>query len=171
MRLDSAFADRVTALVLFALGAATLYGGYVMDRLEVRRIHPASIPGLVPMLLGVALIVCALALAWSARPGAVSGAVPGDAGAPATDPDHVSWGNFWVVVIWSAVYALAAVGSLPFAPVTAIYVAGFSLWFLRDGETGRWPSPPTIAGIVIFAIGIGWGVAALFRYGFLVRLP
>ncbi len=166
MRLDSAFADRVTALVLFALGAATLYGGYVMDRLEVRRIHPASIPGLVPMLLGAALIVCALALAWSARRGAAP-----DGAAPSTDTDNVAWGNFWAVVAWSALYALAAVGTLPFAPATAVYVAGFTLWFLRDGDTGRWPSLPTIAGIAVFAAFIGWGVAALFRYGFLVRLP
>ncbi|MBD3625750.1 MAG: hypothetical protein HUJ24_10345, partial [Rhodobacteraceae bacterium] len=46
MRFDSPAADRVTAAVLFALGAGMSYGGYVMDRLEIRQIHPASIPGL-----------------------------------------------------------------------------------------------------------------------------
>ena len=40
-----------------------LAGGYAMDRLEFRQIHPASIPGLLPMILGAALMVCAVLLA------------------------------------------------------------------------------------------------------------
>jgi hypothetical protein len=52
MTFDSATADRLTSLVLFSLGVAMLIGGYTMDRLEIRHIHPASIPGLVPMILG-----------------------------------------------------------------------------------------------------------------------
>ena len=67
MQLDSARADRVAAMVLFAIGMASLYGGWAMDRLEVRRIHPASIPGLVPMILGLLLAVCAGLLWLSAR--------------------------------------------------------------------------------------------------------
>ena len=44
-----AMADRLTAGLLFLLGLALLVGGYTMDRLEIRQIHPASIPGLVPI--------------------------------------------------------------------------------------------------------------------------
>src|SRR6056297_2853194 len=62
MPFDSARADRITAFVFFVLGAAMTWGGYVMDRLEIRQIHPASIPGLVPMFLGVALMLCRSAL-------------------------------------------------------------------------------------------------------------
>lgn len=160
MRLSSAFADRVTAFVLFILGAGFLYGGFVMDRLEIRRIHPASIPGLLPMILGMAMMVCAVALYLSAR-----------RDDPGEDPGDVSWANLGIVIAWCAVYALAAVGNMPFAPATAIFVAGFTIWFLRDADTGRWPSPKTIGAIVVFSAFIGWGVAALFRYGFLVRLP
>ena len=56
MSLNSPVADRVTAAVLFLLGAGLSWGGFTMDRLEVRQIHPGSIPGLVPMILGVALM-------------------------------------------------------------------------------------------------------------------
>ena len=37
-------ADRIAAVVFLALGLAMLAGGWTMDRLEARRIHPASIP-------------------------------------------------------------------------------------------------------------------------------
>ena len=67
MRFDTPAADRITAATLFALGAAMTWGGFVMDRLEIRQIHPASIPGLVPMILGAAMMLCATLLALSTR--------------------------------------------------------------------------------------------------------
>ena len=55
-------ADVVTAIVLLALGLAMLMGGLGMDRLEIRQIHPLSIPGLVPIALGAALAISAVIL-------------------------------------------------------------------------------------------------------------
>ena len=159
MRFDSPAADRITAAVFFALGAAMLYGGYVMDRLEIRQIHPASIPGLVPMMLGVALMVCAGALFRSASAGH-----EGEGGGE-------SWSSLGVAAAWSMVYALGLISRMPFAVATALYIAGFVLYF-------RWRERRTRAfgiGTVLFAAGFGVvtsvAVSALFRYGFLVRLP
>ncbi len=161
MRLDSAYADRLTAAVLFLLGAASIYGGFVMDRLEVRRIHPASFPGLVPIILGIALMICAVALAWSARASREGG-----------QAETVSWTGIGFTVVWGGLYALAAVGTLPFAPATAVFVAGFTLFFLwTDDERETRPGALSILSVILFALAIGYGVAALFRYGFLVRLP
>ena len=56
--MQMAKADRVTAIVFLALGLAMLVGGWQMDRLEIRQIHPASIPGLLPMILGGLLALC-----------------------------------------------------------------------------------------------------------------
>ena len=141
MRFDSARADRITAVVFMSLGAAMAWGGFVMDRLEIRRIHPASIPGLVPMILGVALMLCAAFLYRAAR--------DSDAG-------------------WSAFYALALVGNMPFVVATAIYLLGFTGWFLwREG--GR--RPVTAIAVIAFSLTTAVAVSALFRYGFLVRLP
>src|SRR5690606_27508065 len=39
-------ADLITAIVLVLLGLAVTYASWTMDRLEVRRIHPSTIPGL-----------------------------------------------------------------------------------------------------------------------------
>lgn len=158
--MDSAVADRLTATVLFLIGAASTWGGFAMDRLEIRQIHPASIPGLVPMILGVALMICAGALAWSAR------TPHGDA-----EPDaNTSWTGFCVTLVWSAVYALLAVGNMPFTLATMIYVAGFTLWFLR-AESGNRPDPVKFILVIVYSIAIAIGISVLFRDGFLVRLP
>lgn len=158
MRFDSAVADRVTALVLFALGAAMTWGGFVMDRLEIRQIHPASIPGLVPMILGVAMMLCAVLLALNADK------------TERTEPETGSWSSFAFSALWSCFFAIVLVSRIPFAAATAIYVAGFAGWFLL-------PATPAVArwkkALLILAFGVitAIAVSTLFRYGFLVRLP
>ena len=162
MRFESARADRVTAVVFFALGAAMAWGGYTMDRLEIRQIHPASIPGLVPMILGGALMVCAALLFRGA----------GDEAAPAEEEagPEGSWSHLLTAAGWSVFYALGLVGRMPFAVATAIYLAGFVGWFLwRDVRPER--PARTALGVVAFAVLTAVSVSALFRYGFLVRLP
>ena len=156
MRFESARADRITAAVFFALGAAMAWGGYVMDRLEIRQIHPASIPGLVPMILGAALMVCAVLLFRGARDDAPEG--------------EGSWSHLLIAAGMSVVYALGMVGQMPFAAATAIYLAAFVGWFLwRDVRPERpWL---TAAGVLVFAVVAAAAISALFRYGFLVRLP
>lgn len=155
MRFDSARADRITAVVFLTLGAAMTWGGFVMDRLEIRRIHPASIPGLVPMILGVALMICAVFLYRSAK----------DPEGPA---EEGSWSDFAITAGWSVFYAIGLVGNMPFAVATAIYILGFTGWFIwREGGH----RPATAISVLFFSIIMAVGVSVLFRYGFLVRLP
>ncbi|MHA3976877.1 tripartite tricarboxylate transporter TctB family protein [Halovulum sp. GXIMD14794] len=160
MRFDTPLADRVTAAILFALGAAMSWGGFVMDRLEIRQIHPASIPGLVPMILGAFLMICAVLLALGTR----------GKSTPRGDVEPHSVGNFTFTAVWSCVFALILVGSLPFWLATAIYILVFSGWFLIP-ETGGGARLRTGILLLIFAFGMAVGISALFRYGFLVRLP
>ncbi|MEQ9813971.1 MAG: tripartite tricarboxylate transporter TctB family protein [Azospirillaceae bacterium] len=175
MRISSATADFVTAVVFFAIGMAMLIGGYTMDRLEFRDIHPASIPGLLPMFLGAALMICAVLLALSARK-----AWPADdADATATaapdaereDDGGTSSRNLVVAGGLSLVYALILVGWLPFFVATAIYIAVFIFVFSAPFKgSGR-----RLALITVLAAGFGLAmsaaIAGLFQYGFLVRLP
>lgn len=164
MRLTKARADLWTAPLLFALGAATAVGGYTMERLEIRRIHPASIPGLTPMLLGLALMVCAALLFFEARGRVRAAAEPSDAGG-------TSVAALALAGALCLGYALILVGTLPYWLATAIFVAGFACVFGWD------PAAPRARNLRTAAFGLGYGllvaasVAALFRYGFLVRLP
>ena len=158
--MKTATANRLTAGLLFALGLASLYGGYVMDRLEIRQIHPASIPGLLPMILGGAMMLCAVLLFLSARK-----ASSGDDSGSGSTRDLFAAGGL------SIVYALVLVGRVPFEVATTLYIASFIAWF-------SWPvGGTTQAKIKLAALALVGGVivaglvAALFRYGFLVRLP
>ena len=153
MRLDTARADRTTAIVLAVTGFAMLWAGWSMDRLEIRRIHPASIPGLLPMLLGGAMVVCGGLLFGTAR--------DADGDAP-----QVSWKNMGLAALWSIVYAALMVGTLNYYVATTIYVAGFLMLFGSEEPLLRRALMGAVFGILAAA-----AVGALFRYAFLVRLP
>lgn len=138
------------------------YGGYVMERLEFRQIHPASIPGLVPMILGAALMVCAVLLALQA-----AAAVEGTA-----DSHNVSWKDLFVALTLCCVYAMAMVGHMPFGIATALFVIAFSGWFLwPPAGANRSTRMKVGAGVILFGIAVSAAISLLFRYGFLVRLP
>ena len=160
MRLNSAFADLMTAAALFAIGAGMAYGGYVMDRLEVRHIHPASFPGLVPIGLGVTLMFCSVLLASGTR----------RMHRPEKEAEQVSWLNFLVTAGWSCLYALVMVGRMPFAAATALYLAAFAIWFIRADKAANPPLRSTVM-VALFSVLVALSIAAIFQYGFLVRLP
>lgn len=141
-----------------------LVGGYTMDRLEIRQIHPASIPGLVPMGLGVALAFCALLLILSARrelPNVVE-----------TQVEKGSYKNLLVTIFLSVSYAAGLVGNIPFVVATAIYIFLFSAYFLwPDNAKDKFARIRIIMLCTVFSLVFAIGISVLFRYGFLVRLP
>lgn len=153
-------ADKVMAFVLIALGLAMLWGGYVMDRLEVRHIHPGSIPGLLPMALGVLITLCGGLLYLTTAK---------------SDPsDSIDFGNIsnllWAATLCSA-FAILMVGKLPFYIATFLFITAFAARFTYDkAHTPRQRRQKLLAAVamgVIFSVLI----SALFRYAFLVRLP
>ncbi len=166
MRFDTARADRVTAVVLFALGAAMLIGGYAMDRLEIRQIHPASIPGLLPMVLGGSLMLCSILLFAGAK-----GETGGHGKETIAGAGNVSWRNLFVVAVLSSVFALILVGRLPFFVSSAAFITVFVAYFSwPSGEGGSRKVKAAILAVVS-GIAASAAISLLFRYGFLVRLP
>ncbi|QDL94634.1 hypothetical protein FDP22_22445 (plasmid) [Paroceanicella profunda] len=156
-------ADRLTAAVLLALGLAFLAGGAMMDRLEIRHIHPASIPGLVPMFLGAILALCAVLLLLGAR-------------GPASETDaqnalDVSTPNLWITLGLTLVYALGLVGRVPFTPATAVFIACFVAVFTWPAERDGRERLMTLGRSAVYGLALALVVSTLFRDGFLVRLP
>lgn len=160
-------ADLITAVVLVALGLAVVYFSWTMDRLEVRRIHPATIPGLVPLILGGALTLCGSLLFFRSvrldQPGA---------GAPLVRT-LVSWSAIRVATALglALVYTLLLVGNLPFWLASSLFVFTFITLF----ETVLADHPGSLVRTLIWAgfvalIG-GLGVYVVFDRIFLVRLP
>lgn len=144
------------------LGIAMLVGGYTMDRLEIRQIHPASIPGLVPMGLGIAMIICSVLLIVSARadPQAVKDEQPGSAR------------NLMITVVLCIAYAGGLLGKIPFPVATTLFIFLFSTIFSWPEKQVELPARVKhVFLIALFAVFFAGGISLLFQYGFLVRLP
>lgn len=160
-------ADFVAAVFFVLLGALILYGSWTMPRLEVRRIHPLTIPGLVPGMLSAALIVCGLIL------GIRSLRTRAEGGWQSLRAALVSEGarRTLVAIALILVYTLGLVGWLPFPVATAIFVFAFVLVF----EVWVAPKPrPLVHSLlwggglaIVTAIAVTWAFERLF----LVRLP
>lgn len=157
-------ADIAVATILLAIGIAMSAGGYTMDRLENRHIHPASFPGLVPMVLGAVMAVMSLAL--------IAGQIRAPSGTAASDDigrDELL--RLAAVGALCVFYALVLVGNVHFWLASSLFVGTFTLLF-EPGEA-RTPRARAIrfGAIAVFAVAIGWAIATLFETGFLVRLP
>lgn len=158
-----ALADRLSAIVFFALGLALLTGGWTMDRLEIRQIHPASIPGLVPMILGVLLSICAVLLFVSSM-----------AKSRAEQPEMIatgSWTRLGLTAFICTGYALGLVGWLSYFWATAIFTFAFALVFSYPVDGLPKAKAISAAGSLVLAVGVALGSSVLFRELFLVRLP
>jgi MFS family permease len=158
-------ADIAVATILLAIGIAMFAGGYTMDRLEHRRIHPASFPGLVPMILGVVMALMSLMLILGQL------RAPRDIRDPAEDFSRQELFRLAVVGALCLFYALVLVGNVHFWLASSLFVGTFTALF----ETGEARTPRArairLAAIAVFAVAIGWAISTLFETGFLVRLP
>ena len=160
-------ADLITAIVLIALGLTVAYFSWTMDRLEVRRIHPATIPGLVPFILGVALTLCGGLLAMrSAR-------LDTRGSGAALMRLLVSWQAVRVLTVLglALIYTLGLVGRMPFWLASALFIFTFITLF----ETVLADRPSTLVRTLIWALivalGASLGIHYIFGQIFLVRLP
>lgn len=156
-------ADRLTAFVLFVLGIAMLTGGWTMDRLEIRKIHPASIPGLVPIILGILLAICAILLWRESR----------------SKNDHTdapfladgSWTRLGLTTGLCIVYALVLVGWLPFFWATALFVTAFAAVFAWPVNGDMQKRIRSLVMVSVFGLAMALSTSLLFEKLFLVRLP
>ena len=160
-------ADFITALVLIALGLAVVYFSWTMDRLEVRRIHPATIPGLVPLILGGLLTLSGGLLAlrsWRLAPAGSGALLLGVI---------FSWASLRVatVLVLALIFTLVLVGRVPFWLAAGLFIFAFIMLF----ETILADQPKPWISSLIWALAIavlgGGGIYFVFGRIFLVRLP
>lgn len=160
-------ADLLAGLFFIVLGLAIFYGAWTMDRLEVRRIHPMTVPGLVPGLLSAALTLCGTILAFrSIRTPAPDGWQQLSAALLS-----VAAGRAAAVMLLALIYTLGLVGTLPFWAATGLFVFTFILLFecwLAEPRRPLLKSLPWALGLAVVTAGI---VTLVFERAFLVRLP
>ena len=160
-------ADLLTSIVLVALGLAIFYFSWTMPRLENRHVHPATIPGLVPMFLSAALTICGLLLLWRSARIEAEGGWRGLAALFTTRQAL----RVLVILGLALIHTLVLVGWLPFWAAAMLFIFAFIMVFetwLADA-----PSNPLTSAIWALAIAVigGGGIFYVFERIFLVRLP
>lgn len=161
----SARADLVSALLWMAFGGAVTVGAWRMDRLERLNINKYEAPGLVPGLLGFAVLLLGVMLAArSIRRGALG---------PARPADRSGWAYTALVMAAMLAYSVVFVGhGLPFWLVTGVFVTAFIFFFDRRRQTdlGR-----STARQLLLALACGVATSATISFAFqeifYVRLP
>ncbi|MDP1533351.1 MAG: tripartite tricarboxylate transporter TctB family protein [Rubrivivax sp.] len=154
---DAARADRRGGLGWIALGALILVASWRMDRFEAMGGSLYTAPGLVPGLLGIALMLLGGLLAWRgwrAR------------GRSAPGPGPLLNGRIAGMLVLSLVYAAGLIGRVPFAPATALFVTLFTAIYAGSVSPARRWGVALLAGALTTLLVVG-----VFERIFLVRLP
>jgi hypothetical protein len=168
--LDSPRSDFLGGLGWMALGIAVLTGSVIMDRLERQDINPYTIPGLLPGLLGILLILLGgllCARSWS-RGGLTHGA------AQAVASGTQSHGRIALVLALCLAYAVGLVGhGVPFWSSSSLYVFVTILALQHHARRNAGEKLNVRALLVTAAIALSAGITItlVFQQLFLVRLP
>jgi uncharacterized membrane protein len=162
--------DLANSIGWIVFGAAVLIGSVAMDRLEQQHINPYTIPGLLPALLGIAMILLGGILAlrsWRRGKGQI-------AAAPATPDQREQQRRIWIVIASCTLYCVVLIGhGLPFWLASTVYVTGSILILQRlsrDAQTRRL-SPMVVARALIIGLSAALITQVVFQDLFLVRLP
>jgi hypothetical protein len=153
-----------------AFGLAVLVLSVTMDRLESQNINPYTIPGLLPAVLGVAMmLVGGIVAIRSWRRGAFDH--PRE---PFTPHQREVRKRVWTVVVLVAIYSVVLVGhGLPFWLASWIFVTGTIVILQRMSQdpqerrlTPRFWAKALVIGVLASVI-----TQVVFQDIFLVRLP
>jgi hypothetical protein len=149
-----------------AFGIAILIGSLEMDRLESQDVNPYTVPGLLPGLLGIAMMLLGGLLALrSWRRGVTASPAPAGPG---------TRGRLALVLGLCLTCGLLLVGhGLPFWLAAALFVSAAIVSLQHAQRRAAGQHRTWRALLVAGAIGLGAGLAitAVFQEIFLVRLP
>lgn len=165
-------ADLHDALGWIVLGLAICIASWNMSRLEDQHINPYTIPGLVPGLLGLGMIIVGSILAirsWERHRHHPAGPA-----AVADDHAHLRRKRVLLTIILCCGYSIVLIGhGLPFWLASSIYVTGSILTLNRlHPDTSRHPfNLKAIVHALLIGVGSSVVVWLVFERLFLVRLP
>jgi hypothetical protein len=165
---DTPRADLKASFVWMALGLAVLIGSLRMDRLESQDINPYTVPGLLPGLLGIVLILLGFLLmlrSWR------RGMQPPEGVVAASGEEKK---RVLLVMALCLVFGVLLVGhGLPFWAAAALFVsvAILSLQHAQRKAAGQSLTIKVFAKAIAIGIGAGVVIMLVFQELFLVHLP
>jgi hypothetical protein len=152
-----------------ALGSAVLIASLRMDRLESQNINPYTVPGLLPGLLGIAMMLLGTLLALrSWRRGALAAPHRGFAF------DAAAARRVALIIGLCVTFGVVLVGhGLPFWLAAAIFVSVtiVLLQWPQRIAAGAKLGPRGLLVAAIIGLGAGGVITLIFQQVFLVRLP
>ena len=162
-------ADWHDAIGWTALGVALLIGSLTMDRLEQQHINPYTVPGLLPGLLGVVMILLGLVLglrSWD------RGAFTQQRQPPSPDLRDERR-RVWVVIGLCVGYGVVLIGhGIPFWLASSVYVAASILILQRMSRDPdeRQMTARVIVNALVIAVASSVVTQLVFQELFLVRM-
>lgn len=163
-------ADFITGVVLLVFSITVVVLSIQMPRLEHRGINPYTVPGIVPGLLGIAMIIMSVALVVrSMRFGGHHVGVNLEKSVAVIRIPEV-----WRAVLTAGFclfYALALVGRVWYPAATFIFVLLFIMLFEYRRDRALRVQWRTVLFATVEALITAAVVSSVFRYLFLVRLP
>ena len=152
------------------LGVAVLVGSITMDRLERQNINPYTVPGLLPGLLGIVMVLLGVVMTMrSLRRGALVEPLP-----PASADQREQRKRIAVVLALCIGYSVVLIGhGLPFWVASALYVTASILIMLRMSRDPQERHLDARAWAKAIVIGLASSVIiqVAFQELFLVRMP
>ncbi len=151
-------------------GTVVLVASLLMDRLEAQNINPYTIPGLLPGMLGIAMMLLGTVLAVrSWQRGALA-----ETRLPFTPHQRETRKRAWTVIALCIVYSVALIGhGLPFWLASAIFVTGSIVILQRMSADPqeRILTPRLWAKAILIGVLAAVITQLVFQEIFLVRLP
>jgi L-lactate permease len=160
--------DFIAALLWIAFGIAVAVGSWRMDRLENQDINPYTVPGLLPGLLGIALICFgALLLLRAWQQGALDPRVA--RGVPMSSAERK---RLLIVLGLCLTFGVGLVGhGLPFWLAAAIFVSATIAILQYPQRLAANQVARGFATALAIGLGAGLAITLIFQEFFLVRLP
>jgi hypothetical protein len=165
---QQASTDRREGLAWAGLGAAILVMSLLMDRLPEQGVRPYAAPGLMPGLLGIAMMLFGGLVAMRAGRG------PGGGEGPIQRPQAVDFGRLALVIGLCLTFSVVLIGhGLPFWLASTLFVSTSILVLQHPERRVARRRLDARAVIIAGVIGLAVGVMAtlVFQDLFLVRLP
>jgi hypothetical protein len=162
--------DFIGAILWMALGSAILIGSITMDRLEKQDVNPYTIPGLLPGLLGIAMVLLGALLGLrSWQDGALTPAAEGNHQHGFAINKHLL-----LVLGLCLTFDVLLVGhGLPFWLAGALFVTVsiLSLQHAQRKAAGQKLTLKTVVTALAIGVGAAGGITLVFQEIFLVHLP
>lgn len=160
--------DLWQAIAWVCLGVATLVGAWRMDRLEGQGINPYTVPGLLPALLGVSIVMLGFLLLYRSLQ-RKKDLLAGEG--PTLEVPPTASARTWTVLGLCLSFAVFLVGRrLPFWAASAIFIT-VAIYVLTPRTDPSMSLQKLLLKALVIGVVAGILISVVFQELFLVRLP